>query len=197
MNIINVIIFIFILNKNDGSSYPFLNSTQSLNNKKNVILGIIQKYSIDDILPFFKSLLKAQFHNCDIVMFVRNVSQILVDYLKSINVFVYQISEEYKNVSVINLRWKMYVDFLKEKKNEYNLVLSVDVRDTIFQKDVFKYYKNNTNFLGIAIEDDILNETINKNWIIKCLGPKKHESIMNERIICIGTFWGSLNKFLE
>ena len=28
------------------------------------------------------------------------------------------------------------------------------------------YYKNNTNFLGIAIEDDILNETINKNWII-------------------------------
>ena len=59
------------------------------------------------------------------------------------------------------------------------------------------YYKNNTNFLGIAIEDDILNETINKNWIIKCLGPEKHESIMNERIICIGTFWGSLNEFLE
>ena len=179
MRLINFLVIIFILIKNFFSFSPYLNSTQRSVNKRNVILGIIEKYSVNHILLFFKSFLRANFDNCDMVIFVRNVSQTLIKYLKSIGVFVYEISDEYKNVRIINLRWKMYSDFLKEKKNDYNLVFSADIRDTIFQKDVFKYYENNKNFLGLALEDGTLNETINKKWIISYAGPEKHKYIMN------------------
>ena len=50
--------------------------------KKNLIFSIIEKYSLKEILPFFESLIKANFENCDVVMFVRKVSLTLINYLK-------------------------------------------------------------------------------------------------------------------
>lgn len=209
---INLIIFIFLFNliknkknvnisknsnnnKNVGGTY--ISSKKSLFNKKNLILGIIQSYSLNVILPFFKSLIHTNFKNCDVVMFVRNVSLELINYLKSIGVLVYKISKKYKNISVINLRWKMYLDFLKKKKEDYNLVFSSDIRDTIFQKDIFTFYENHKPFLGVAIEDGTLTHKLNKKWIVNFVGVEKHKIIQNERIICVGSIWGTANKFLE
>ena len=175
-----------------------LYSYKNLNKNKNLILGIIETYSINTILPFFKSLIHANFQSCDIIMFVRNVSQMLINYLKSVGVFVYEIPEGYKNFPVVKMRWKIYLDFLNGKKNEYDLVLSADVRDTFFQKDVFQYYENHTKpFLGIAIEDGTLNEEYNKKWIIDFVGEEKYKIIQNERIICAGSILGTSDKFLE
>lgn len=174
----------------------YSNYTQN-NKKKNAILGIIEKYPLSVVLPFFKSLIFANLNNCDIIMFVRYVSQTLINYLKSIRVIVYEISEEFKNVSVINLRWKMYIDFLQINKDKYNLVFSTDIRDTIFQKDIFQNYKFYKPFLGIAIEDGTLNNEFNKKWIIDFVGIEKFKKIQNERIICVGTIWGSLELVLK
>ena len=91
----------------------------------------------------------------------------------------------------------MYINFLKKYKVQYNLVFSVDVRDTFFQKDVFKFYENNTSFLGIAIEDGTLDDYFSKTNIINLIGAENHSLIHNERIICMGTLWGSIDKFLE
>lgn len=91
----------------------------------------------------------------------------------------------------------MYADFLKEKKTKYNLVFSADIRDTIFQEDIFNYYKNTGPFLGVAIEDGTLNEKLNKKWIISVCGEKIHETIMTERIICVGSLWGTSQLFFE
>ena len=91
----------------------------------------------------------------------------------------------------------MYVDFLIKNKYKYKLVLHCDVRDTFFQKDIFKYYENHEPFLGVAIEDGTLNEFLNKKWIVDFAGDKIHEKIKNERIICIGSIWGTIDKFLE
>lgn len=179
-------------------SYRFLDDFKYVNQKKNLIVGIIENYSINSILPFFRSFIRADFKNCDIVMFVRKVSENLINYLKSIGVIVYNINKKYKNIHVINLRWVMYIDFLQEHKDKYNLVFSCDVRDTIFQKDVFVYYANKQNFLGVAIEDGaIKNSIFNKNWIIGYKGIQKYEIIKNERIICVGSIWGTYDKFLE
>ena len=81
----------------------------------------------------------------------------------------------------------MYSDFLKDKKNKYNLILHTDIRDTFFQKDIFKYYENyNQPFLGVAIEDGNLNENKNKKWIINYVGEEIYKKIKNERIIYVG-----------
>ena len=174
-----------------------LYSNKNMSKNKNVILGIIEKFSLNIILPFFKSLINTNFQNCDIVIFVRNVSSTLINYLKNIGVFVYEVPILYRDIPIINVRWKMYIDFLKEKKDEYKLVLSADIRDTFFQKDVFKYYENHEPFLGISIEDGTLEEDYNKKWILDFVGEKIHKVIKNERIICVGTIWGTLDKFLE
>ena len=166
--------------------------------KKNVILGIIENYSISTILPFFKSLIKANFENSDIVIFVRRVSSKTINYLKNLGVFIYNIPKQYKNISTINVRWKMYSDFLKDKIKKYNLVLHTDIRDTFFQKDIFKYYENYQQpFLGVAIEDGNLNETMNKQWIVNYIGEEIHKKIRKERIICVGQVWGTIDKFME
>ena len=37
----------------------------------------------------------------------------------------------------------------------------------------------------------------NKKWIIDFAGEKIHKLLKKERIICVGTIWGTLDKFLE
>ena len=165
--------------------------------KKNAILGVITKYSWETVSPFFKSLIKSNFKNCDIVIFVRAVSQILINNLKKIGALVYSVPEEYKNISIINGRWKLYADFLRNNRDKYNLIFCADVRDTIFQKDLFNYYENNTNFLGLAIEDGTLNQHYNKRWLINYCGVECFEKIMTERIVCAGSMWGTIDKLIQ
>ena len=166
-------------------------------NKKNIIFGIIEKYSLNTVLPFFKSLIKSGFQNCDIIIFVRFVSKILINYLKKIGALVFEIPNKYKSIDIIHLRWELYANYLERNKNAYNLVFHCDIRDTFFQKDVFKYYKTNKSFLGVALEDDTLNNEMNKKWIIDYAGEQKYKLIKNERIICLGSVWGTPDKFLE
>ena len=147
---------------NNSFSFEFSKNNRS---KKNLILGIIHNYSLKRILPFFKSLIYTNITNCDIIMFVRNVSPAVINYLNKINVIVYKINKEYKEIKPTHIRWKLYFELLKEKINQYNLVFSADVRDTIFQKDIFSYYENYSSFLGITLEDGTLSDEWNKNNI--------------------------------
>ena len=208
LSLISFILNFFLFDEssciNNSFIFPNYNKTilnrfpnYKTNYKKNVILGIIQKYSLNQILPFFKSFIKANFHNCDVVIFVRDVPIIIPNYLKSIGVNVYEISEKYKNISVINLRWKLYLNFLIQNRQKYNFVMHCDVRDTVFQKDIFQYFENYQPFLGVALEDGILAQTVNKRWIVNYAGEEIHKKIKTERIICIGSLWGTIDKFIE
>ena len=75
--------------------------------------------------------------------------------------------------------------------------MSVDVRDIFFQKDPFKYYNINKSFLGVALEDGTLSEVRNKKWIIRAYGKDFHKTIKHKRIICVGTIWGTIDKFID
>ena len=185
-----------VIAQNNSQIYHPNSISNTRKNPKNIIVGIISRYHWKTVLPFFKSIIESNFNNCDVVMFVRDVSNHLIEKLHKIGVIVYRIPEKYNNISTINIRWKLYADFLSENK-EYELVFSADVRDTIFQKNIFDYYKNNTKFLGVAIEDGLLTEELNKKWVISVCGTKIYETIMNERIICVGSIWGTYHEFLE
>ena len=92
----------------------------------------------------------------------------------------------------------MYLGFLNENIDKYNLVLHVDIRDSIFQKNFFQIYDIKKPFLGVALEESIfLNETINKGWFIYAFGEDEYKKVENERIICSGTIWGTADKFLQ
>lgn len=51
--------------------------------------------------------------------------------------------------------------------------------------------------MGIAIEDGILTNEITENWILSAYGEEKYNHIKNNRIICVGTIWGTPDKFYE
>ena len=72
-----------------------------------------------------------------------------------------------------------------------------DIRDTIFQKDIFRYYEDHKPFLGIAIEDGFLNKGLNKKWLVEYVGFDKYKIIQNKRIICVGTICGTSDIFLN
>ena len=165
--------------------------------KKNVILGVILNYDWKIIAPFFISFKKARFNNCDCVMFVENLTQKTINKMESYNVTIIKIQRTIKAL-IINYRHKLYEDFLRNNTDKYNLVLSIDVRDSFFQKDIFKYYENiSKSFLSFALEDDYLSKKINKAWIINAFGYNVFNAIKHERIICGGTVLGSLDKIME
>jgi len=105
--------------------------------KKNVILGVILNYDWEIIAPFFISFKKVSFNNCDCVMFVENITQESINRIESFNVKIIKIQRTIK-ARIINYRHKLYEEFLRNNTDKYNIVLSIDVRDSFFQKDIFK-----------------------------------------------------------
>lgn len=178
-------------------TFQNINDRNTKANKKNAILGVIVRYSWKTISPFFKSLMKVDYKNCDIIMFVREVSFLVIKYLNYFGVIIYKIPDEYRRKKAPRYRWKMYIDFLKKEKDKYKLIISADVRDTIIQDDIFNYYEAHKPFIGFSTEASTLNQETNKGWIIKTFGKEIHKTIMNENIINAGTMIGTTNKYLE
>jgi len=117
---------------NINSSSYFLNSTKTSSNKTNLILTLIIRYSWETILPFMKSLKYTKFGNYDIIIFVQKITKSVINNLKSFGAVIYEIPFKIKTINEIySFRWKLYSKFLENNKNKYNIVLSIDIRDTI------------------------------------------------------------------
>ena len=184
---------------NSQKETVFNNDSYTSNNiaKKNLIIGVITNYDWRTVAPFFLSYMKAGFENCECVMFVGNMDMSTIEEIKKCGVIIYEIPAKYFNQKLINYRWKIYEDYLFENKYKYNLVFTADLRDVFFQKDLFKFYNSSKPFLGIAIEDGTLKSHYNQKWIKNAYGDIFYKMIENERIICVGTIWGTPDKFYE
>ena len=171
------------------------------NDKKNLLISAITKYSWDIIKLYYISMIKADFENVDVVVYYGNITQEAINKLNSFGIITYPIPEEYLN-SKINVlpqyRFKLYELYLKENKDKYNMVFTADVRDAIFQKDVFKFYNYSKPFLGIFLEEKTLRQEINRGWILQFIDQKEYNSgIADKRIICSGSLMGTVDKFME
>ena len=130
-------------------------------------------------------------------MFVGNMTEETIEKIKSCGVKVYPIPENYSHLSLNNYRWKLYGDYLNKKNGKYKLVLTTDLKDSIFQKDLFKLYENHKPFLGISKEDLYLSEHMNREWLENAYGINVVRFLRNKRIVCAGTLWGTVDKFIE
>ena len=193
-----ILIISIIITKNDTNNYIYI---RKLNNdqKKNLVIGAFTYYPWFKIKNFFISLIQSNFENCDFVMFLGRTSQETKEKLKSIGIIVYDIPEELIRYNVQNSRWKIYEDFLSNNTDKYNMVFTADIKDTFFQKDIFKYYKDyNKPFLGVFYEESIIkNRPMNCDWVRFYSGQENLEKIYLNRIICSGTLIGTIDKFIE
>ena len=168
-------------------------------NQKNLIIGLIKGYTWQIIKPFFISLISAKIQNYELVMFVDKLSEETLDKIKLCGAIIKDIPE--KNLSfqdLIKYRWKLFSDFLKENKDKYNLVFATDVKDVIFQKDIFKYYNSTKPFISFNLEDTTLRNPLNKNWVRNfCKTNEEYFKIADEQVISEGTIISTIDKFIE
>ena len=168
------------------------------NNKKNLVISLAFNYPWETIRNYFISLIKAGFKNCDFVFFIGEMSEETVNKLKSLGVITYDIPKGklFHEMPINSYRWKLYSDFLKENRHKYDKVFTCDVRDSIFQKDIFQFYEQKS-FLGVFLEDGDLTEDTNKRWMLMLCSEEIYKTIADKRIICAGSLIGSLDKFIE
>ena len=165
--------------------------------KKNLIIGYIYKYPWLRVKNYFISLIKVGFKNVDVVMFIKDVPQDTIEILKSIGVILYPMSDR-PYLSNNCLRWEIYANYLKENKDKYNMVLHTDVRDTIFQQDVFQFYNSKKSFFGVSEEDITLDEEINKDWMLTLCNESEYNNYFaNRKVLCAGLVIGTPDKFIE
>ena len=185
----------------DIRKLDLLNGTENINNntKKNLIIGSMINYSWSKLKLYFISLLKTKIKNCDFVVFVGGISNETIKKIESCGVTTYQIPKHIFKLKqhIINFRWKLYKDFLKENKDKYNMVFTVDVRDAIFQKDIFQYFDSSKPFLGVFLEDGLMSSKANRIWVQQFCNESEYKTIENETVICAGAVIGTADKFLE
>lgn len=171
--------------------------------KSNLILTSMINYKWKDIEPFFISLKKANMKNYECIVWVYNVDKHtrikIKQYAKTIDIDNNFIKKMKKNKFFIT-EWRhiLYRDFLKTNKDKYNKVLLVDIRDVIFQSDIFLYgWKN--NYLGVAEERQTyeMDTIINKMWIERKYGIETYNSFKKYNIICAGTIISNIGVILN
>ena len=75
----NKIVSTSIKNKNNNKSdINMISGT-----KRNLLIGSVINYGWEKMALFFKSFQKAQFENCDLVIFIRNISPFSISKMKS------------------------------------------------------------------------------------------------------------------
>ena len=107
--------------------------------------------------------------------------------MKQCGVIINEIPKKYlESKSIIqNYRFKIYEDFLKKNKYKYNRVFTADIKDTIFQKDIFQSFNLSKSFLGFFYEEKIIKETpANIAWAKFYCGKNIKEETFNKKIIC-------------
>ena len=189
-------------NTNLNTDFISINETGrqiSLNssNKKNLIISTLIRFKWKKILPFIKSLIKANLQNYDIVIFVKEVKASIIKNLKSFGIKIHEISEKFENIIVYNYRWKVYNDFLRKNRGKYNFILSIDIKDSIIQNDIYTLYRNKEKFLGFSYEHAPIKEGYIGRRILDVFGTELYEKIKNEKIINAGIVWGTENEIFN
>ena len=165
--------------------------------RKNLLIGSIVNYDWDNVAPFFNSYMQAGFENCECIIFTSNIPASTIEKIRQFNIQIQQIPERFLHRFINDYRWELYVDFLRDKVEDYDIIFTSDVRDVIFQADVFKFYDANKPFLGLAHEHVDLTNQCNKDWLLRRYGKDIYESLKFNQTICAGTIWGTSRVFFE
>ena len=170
---------VFFLGKNDRSIM------------KNLIIGGCTNYGINQLKPWVLSI-KETMPDADKVMCVGNASTTTREWLVE-NGFKL-VNMPTMNVPIHVLRFLSIYDYLKEHWQEYDYVVTTDVKDVYFQKNPFDWLTvlDNTATKLIAGSEGMLykDEPWGNDNLMQAYGPYVHELNKNNKIYNVGTIGG-------
>lgn len=164
--------------------------------KKDLIIGVFSNYKYDDVKPWVKSSKECGFKG-DVVLIGIDILDETADAIEKDGVIVVR-ARKNGNMLIHMERFLHIHDFLKH--NNYNYVISTDVRDVIFQKDPTEWLNENLQFGGIVSSTEaikIKDESWNKDNILKNFGQYFYDEIKDEEVQCVGILAGGVKDMKD
>lgn len=163
--------------------------------KKNLIIGGIFNYNIDQIKPWVLSI-EDTMPDAHRVMCVSNINQETRDWLKEKKFELVEMPQA--NIPVHVLRFLSIYEYLRTHWANYNYVITTDVKDVIFQKNPFEWLEaNNIGRSGVKLVAPseamyYKDEPWNRDNLRQAYGDYFYETLgfKNMRICCCGVIGG-------
>jgi len=152
---------------------------------KYTIIGCITKYGVEQIRPFVESIERSGFGG-DKLMLVYEITQDTIEYLNSKGWTLIQ-SEPQQHIILQRFR-DMYQVL---HQYETDVVIWVDVKDIVFQKDPTEWLNENMNKDILAFSESL--KFGDEEWARLNAGtsfPMEWDWLQNEEIYCAGTIVG-------
>ena len=162
---------------------------------KNLVIGAAQICGDWNSLEPFVTSCKKNCSNADLVLYLDNSSRFTENKLKLCGVKVRQIPQKFRD-DVINKRWIMFKDFLTTH-TEYEIIFATDVRDVVFQGDIFSTYTEQKNFLAYSTFGyKIKDEPRNVEWIKNNFGEDEVKKIEDNIVAGASMFYGTYREIM-
>lgn len=169
--------------------------------KKNLVMGAGSNYGWYIFEPFIRSFVK-NVPDADLVLFVDNNSDFTLHKLKSVvgdRIILENFPDSLRSGRPNNVRWKLFLDYVEKHGSNYKQILTTDVRDVIFQGNVFEDFSDQKSYLGYTLEaDNIRGEKsgsdLNYKWITELYGKEEADFLADKNILCDGTVIGTVNE---
>jgi hypothetical protein len=161
---------------------------------KNLIIGGFTNYGINQLKPWVLSAKEVAGDN-EVVLVTGNTTDETVDWLRDQGVVIVPMLQV-NNVPIHVLRFLSIYDYLHKYWQEYNYVVTTDVKDVYFQADPFKifdnkYYQDNNFKLVVASEGlKYKDEAWGNENLMQAYGPYVYEQFKDNEIFNVGTFGG-------
>ena len=166
--------------------------------KKNLILGTAWGYNLPKIASFVKSWKKYCADAHLILVVEPSTPRSKYDWLVEQGVDVrFFTAGQHLTTPIHNTRFYKYLDILLEEINVYDRVFLTDVRDVVFQGDIFSEVTEPG--LHCFLEDGrtTCTEGFNRGIITHNFGEKVWEEFKDLPIICSGTTLGSIANVVQ
>jgi hypothetical protein len=164
----------------------------------NVILGTAINYNKEQLKPFVNSW-KLNCSSVDLVLVVSSsIDDITKHWLLSNNVKLrYFSSVTFLPMPIYWSRFLCYLDFLLEEHKQYKKVFLTDVRDVVFQKNIFDDITKDG--FHVFMEDDkyTCSQENNRKMLMSVFGESVADSLKNNKIICSGTILGDPHLIIQ
>lgn len=180
-----------------SESLFFIKRKDSINN---LVIGVALNYDINKIKVFVESFRSHHLNDSVILVFDDNVNQETIRYLNqnSIDYYIWT-SHLCNRVNLMNSRFQMYLEILQIIKNKPKNIYLTDVRDVVFQGNLFEGAHIKNDYIYFFLEDDgkiVRDCAINSFWIKYAFGSIIYKNIYKKRISCAGTVLGSYKEIL-
>ena len=161
---------------------------------KNLIIGGFTNYNYNQLKPWVESINEVCGDDVDRVLVVGKTDQETIGELIKRNFRIVPMMEI--NAPIHVARFLSIYEYLKNQWQEYDYVVTTDVKDVYFQADPFEIFKDdffhNQNLKLVVASEGLKykDEPWGNENLLQAYGPYVHEQFKENEIFNVGTFGG-------